>query len=101
AGASTSTCRALDRFGDRLGLGYQIGNDLEALEADPDLDENPDLDGGKRTLVLWRAHDRLPDSGRRALVEALDLPPGPARRRRLLDLIDTSGAVADCRALLD
>ena len=101
AGASASTCRALDRFGDRLGLGYQIGNDLEALEADPELEENPDLDGGKRTLVLWKAHDRLPDSGRRALAEALRLPPGPARRRRLLDLIDASGAVAECRALLD
>lgn len=100
AGASASTCRALDRLGDRLGLGYQVGNDLDALDADPDQGDHPDLDGGKRTLVLWKAHDRLPDSGRRALALALGLPPGPDRRRRLLDLIDASGAVAECRAFL-
>jgi len=101
AGAPASACRALDRFGDLLGLGYQIRNDLEALEVDPDEGDHPDLDGGKRTLLLRKVHERLSDSGRRALAVALELPPGIPRRRVLLGLIADSGAAAECRARLD
>ena len=101
AGAPASTCRALDRFGDRLGLGYQVRNDLDALDLDPEAGENPDLDGGKRTLVLWKAHELLPETGRRDLAGALELPVGPRRRRELLALIAASGAVAACRARLE
>ena len=93
--------RALDRFGDLLGFGYQVQNDLDALEEHPDFGDQPDLDAGKRTFVLWSAYKRLDERGKRALVEALDLPVGPDRRRRLLDLIRSSGAVEACRARVE
>ena len=41
-------------------------NDLDALAIGPDEGDHPDLDGGKRTLVLWTAHRLLPAAGRLA-----------------------------------
>lgn len=97
AGAPTAVNRALVRFGERLGLAYQLRNDLDALDAaDPDA-PCPDLDAGKRTLVLWQAYQLLPEAGRRALADALDAPVGPDRRRALIALIHDSGAPEACR----
>jgi geranylgeranyl diphosphate synthase type I len=91
-GARVAACRSLGRFGDLLGLGYQIRNDLEAFAGDPS-EECSDLDSGKRTYVLWTAHRLLNAGGRRALDEALGMPVGADRRRRLLRLIHSSGAI--------
>jgi geranylgeranyl pyrophosphate synthase len=91
-GARGASCRSLARFGDLLGLGYQIRNDLDALDADPS-QECSDLDTGKRTFILWTAHRRLNAAGRQALDEALGLPVGLERRRRLMGLIHASGAI--------
>jgi geranylgeranyl diphosphate synthase type I len=93
AGAPRGDRRALDRFGDLLGLGYQIRNDLDAFAVGPDEGEHPDLDGGKRTFVLWTAYQLQTRSGREAIDEALDAPPGPDRRRTLDRLIRESGAI--------
>jgi len=101
AGAPAATARALDRFGDLLGFGFQVQNDLDAIAEDPEFGDHPDLDGGKRTFVLWSAYQGLPESGRRALAGALDGPPGVERRRRLLALIAEGGAVPSCRARLE
>ena len=100
AEAPRGTRRALERFGDLLGLGYQIQNDLDALAIGPEAGDHPDLDVGKRTLALWTAHRLLPDAGRRDLERALGLPVGPERRRRLHALICASGAVEACEARL-
>lgn len=97
AGAPAGICRALSRFGDLLGLGYQIQNDLASLDEDPDFGDHADLDGGKRTYVLWSAYRMLDDDGRRALVAVLADPPSVARRYRLLHLIRASGAIEQCR----
>ncbi len=100
AGAPSALLRALRRFGDLLGFGYQLQNDLDALEGPPTGSEHPDLDGGKRTWILWMAHQRLRDSGRLALAEALAAPVGPRRRERLWTLIQASGALDECRSRL-
>ncbi len=101
AGAPSSVGRALDRFGDLLGFGFQVQNDLDALDQDPDFGDHPDLDFGKRTYVLWTTHERLPESGRVELRQALTDPPGPRRRRTMLALILDSGALEACRTRLD
>ena len=101
AGADDGVIRALDRFGDLLGFGFQVQNDLDALDADVEDGDHPDLDGGKRTYVLWSAYRGLDPDGRRSLVAALAAPVGPARRRILLDLIRRSGALDWCRTKLD
>ena len=92
---------ALDRFGDLLGFGFQVQNDLDALAADIEDGDHPDLDGGKRTYVLWAAYRGLDGDGRRSLVAALNAPISLARRRILLDLIHRSGALTWCRTKLD
>ncbi len=101
AGAEPQAVRALDRFGDLLGFGFQVQNDLDALDEDPEYGDQPDLDGGKRTYVLWSAFNRLSDCGRHELNEALALPVGLDRRRRLLRLIQQSGAIEACRTRLE
>ncbi len=101
AGAHPGVARALDRFGDLLGFGFQVQNDLDAFGADLEEGDHPDLDGGKRTYVLWAAYRGLEAEGRRKLVAALESPVGLDRRRTLLDLIHQSGAIPWCRARLD
>lgn len=98
AGADAPACRALGRFGDLLGFSYQVQNDLASLAEDPEYGDHADLDGGKRTYVLWAAYRALDDDGRRALVAALADPPTVGRRYRLLHLIRASGAIELCRA---
>ena len=97
AGAGPHVCEALGRFGDLLGFGYQVRNDLAALGEDPARGDHADLDGGKRTFVLWMAYRSLDAGGREALVDALAAPASLERRYRLLALIRESGAVAACR----
>lgn len=97
AGAQPAVCRSLGRYGDRLGLCYQIRNDLEALPIDPH-EPCDDLDSGKRTLLLWTAYRHLDPAGRQTLEAALELHAGPDRRRILLDLIHGSRAVEHCLA---
>ena len=101
ADAPPQVARALDRFGDLLGFGFQVQNDLDALNEDPEYGDQPDLDGGKRTYVLWAAYQGLGEDGREALNEALGLPVGLERRRSLLTLIAESGAIEACRTRLD
>ncbi len=94
AQAPAAAQRSLRRFGDLLGLGYQLQNDLDALQVDPELGENADLDGGKRTWVLWMAYHRQTAAGRTAIDRALAGPAGPGRRAVLHELIAGSGAIA-------
>lgn len=101
AGAPPRVLGALDRFGDLLGFGFQVQNDLDALDVDPAFGDHPDLDGGKRTYVLRSAYQSLGEQGRRALDEALIEPVGVDRRRKLLGLILDSGAVEACRRRLE
>ena len=101
AGASPPVGRALDRFGDLLGFGFQVQNDLDALEVDPEYGDHPDLDGGKRTFVLRAAYQRLGERGQEALNQALIQPAGLDRRRTLLALIADSGAIEACRERLE
>ncbi len=100
ADADASLLKSLRRFGDLLGMGYQIANDLDALAVADSSEECPDLDGGKRTWVLWTAHDRLDAPGRAAIHEALAMPVGRRRREQLLGLIEASGAVGEARSRL-
>lgn len=100
AQASAAVQRSLRRFGDLLGLGYQLQNDLEALQVEPAEGENTDLEGGKRTWVLWMAYHRLGSAGRAAIDRALAGPAGVERRTRLHDLIVASGAIDAAQARL-
>ena len=100
AGASAKVCQALDRFGDLLGFGFQIQNDLDSLDEDIRQGDHVDLDGGKRTFVLWRAYRMSSPARRLEISEALQDAPSLDRRRKLIELIEESGAIRFCRAHL-
>ena len=93
--------RSLSRFGDLLGFGYQVQNDLEALAMDLTYGDHADLDTGKRTLVLWLAYQNGSARSRREINEALGMPVGLDRRQRLLSLIQKTGAIEECKLRLD
>ena len=99
AGASSEMVRALRRFGDLLGLGYQIQNDLDGLDV-PDHEECPDLDGGKRTWILWKTFQNLSETDREALNQALRSPSSSNHRAELQGLIAASGALGEGRLRL-
>lgn len=101
AGSSAPIGRVLSRFGDLLGFGYQVQNDLESLLTDLTYGDHADLDTGKRTLVLWLAYELGSDRCRRAINEALEMPVGLDRRQRLFTLIQQTGAIDECRSRLD
>ena len=52
-----------------------------------------DLDTGKRTAILLHAYKSLNPSDRKALSLLLDQPATPARRRELLTVLESSGAI--------
>lgn len=93
--------RALSRYGDLLGFGYQVHNDLESLDSDLTYGDHADLDSGKRTLVLWLSYQNGSDRCRRSILDTLEMPPGLERRQRLLGLMQQTGAIDDCRNRLD
>lgn len=93
AKAKPDLIAALKHLGDLLGLAYQIKNDLEDLDkAYSDLDCS-DLDTGKRTAILLHAYKSLNPSDRKALSLLLDQPATPTRRRELLTVLESSGAI--------
>ena len=93
ADAKPDLISALKNLGDVIGLAYQLQNDLEDLErAYSDLDSS-DLDTGKRTAILIHAYKSLNSSERDALTRLLDEPPTPDRRRQLLSILETTGAI--------
>ncbi len=98
AGAGPSVTKALSGMGDRLGMAYQIQNDLAGVLGDPATDEIDDIDGSKRTYLLWVTYRRLSESGREALDDALASPVGPDRRRRIIAMVRASGALEECRS---
>ena len=94
AGAGEPVLKALGEYGDLLGLGYQLQNDLDALEHDPSFGgDHPDLDGGKRTWVLWKAYNHLDLAGQKKLLETLAEPVSQPRRVQLRRLLELSGAI--------
>ncbi len=100
AKADRGIADALGVFGDRLGLGYQVQNDLDALSEPPDEREHPDLDAGKRTWVLWKAYQNADARKKAALDELLRSPVSAERRRDLFDLILNLGAIEAAEARL-
>lgn len=97
AGADPVACEAIDHFGERLGLAYQIRNDLKVLEEPIGREDRADLEAGKRTLPLWEAHHRGGRAIRVQIERALSASAGAARGRRLYELIHESGAIERCR----
>ncbi len=98
-------CRALERYGSRLGVAFQLVDDLLDYAGDSRLTGKPlfaDLREGKITYPLLLALERRPALRplARDLVAAPAGTPLPAEwARRVRQAIVASGGVRDCRAL--
>jgi isopentenyl-diphosphate delta-isomerase type 1 len=96
---------ALTRYGDAVGLAFQMRDDVLGLFGDPAAtgkDPGDDLREGKRTLLVLRALRLTDGRDRRVLREALgdaDLDAAGARRCR--DIVTASGALASIEALIE
>ncbi len=114
AGADDPTCAAMDEFGRRLGVAFQIQDDLLDLVGDESVvgkSVGKDLEKGKLTLpVLLRLAELAPAERGRflALLEAAAVRAGEARehaaaalRSDLLESGAIAGAVQRARALVE
>jgi geranylgeranyl diphosphate synthase type I len=104
AGATPTTRRALQVYGDAVGLAFQMRDDVLGLFGDPAVTGKgnaDDLRAGKRTLLVLRASSLAGDADRRVLersVGAADLDERGAQRCR--EIVARSGALASVEALI-
>lgn len=103
-GEAESTRRALSRYGDAVGLAFQMRDDVLDMFGDASTMGKPvfgDLSEGKRTVLIERAL-RLADHADRAhLCASLgdpDLSPGAAQR--CADIVASCGALASVETLI-
>ncbi|HMU96485.1 MAG TPA: polyprenyl synthetase family protein [Elusimicrobiota bacterium] len=99
AGLNEAQARALETFGEKLGVAFQVVDDLLDVEGDEAVvgkTLHTDLTHGKMTLPLILYSARLSsDKERQALFELLRNPNG--HLRGLIERVRASGVLADCR----
>lgn len=101
-GADAGTVSAISRFGEPLGIAFQIRDDLLDLVGDPKRLGKPaggDVRTGKRTIMVAHAFEHSPRAAR--LVEILDAPPDATSDedvREALRILEAAGSVAFARA---
>jgi geranylgeranyl diphosphate synthase type I len=105
AGADEATSTALARYGDAVGLAFQMRDDILGLYGDPAVTGKSCLDDlreGKRTLLVLRALALAEGADHKLLAGALGDPLlDEDQARRCCDVIAASGALASVEALLD
>ncbi len=95
---------ALTRYGDAVGLAFQMRDDVLGIFGDPSVTGKGGLDDlreGKRTVLMLRAM-RLADPAGRAVLEATlgDPEVDDAAAQRCREVIAGSGALASVEALI-
>ena len=103
-GASAAVIGALRRYGDAIGVAFQLRDDALGVFGDPSLTGKgaaDDLRGGKASLLLVRALELARPAHRRVLRSHLGNPDldlaGIAECR---DIVRASGALASIEALI-
>jgi geranylgeranyl pyrophosphate synthase len=102
AGLPAEQSKALEVFGDKIGVAFQVVDDLLDLEGEEDdtgKTLRTDLLHGKMTMPLIRYAAALPAAERQSLFEVLKNPNG-----QLSDLVKkvlASGVMKECRARVD
>lgn len=113
AGAAQAQVAVLGDFGERLGIGFQLRDDLLNLTADSEHEAPGVLSGGygkerggdvaegKRTLIVIELCERLPAHEAARLREILSMPPAdttPADIAWVIGRAEDCGALAAVRA---
>lgn len=104
AGANRDTLQALRRFGDSIGVAFQLRDDVLGVFGAPDVTGKSaceDIRSGKASLLLVRALELAPPARRdvlRAGLGCADLSDDDVDRCR--DIVSGSGALASIEALI-
>ncbi|MEM4272345.1 MAG: polyprenyl synthetase family protein [Candidatus Bilamarchaeaceae archaeon] len=88
AGASDADCLAMREFGEKLGLSFQIKDDVLNLTADPSKYKKrigEDIEEGKRSLITIHLLSRLPERERKRVISILLKEKKP--RREISEII--------------
>jgi geranylgeranyl diphosphate synthase type I len=100
-GAEPALATALARYGEHLGVAFQIRDDLLPYTAVPERTGKPatsDLINGRPTLPLLLAFDAGSDGERRQVLAVLDRRgAGDGDGEWVADLVERAGAVANAR----
>lgn len=90
-GASVTDAGHLERFGEQIGLAFQLRDDLLDAFGDPDKvgkQRGGDLKAGKRTWLLIHALEKSHAAGDRSLVDELARPAADRDVARMLDVME-------------
>lgn len=100
-GAGADASFALTRYGEHVGIAFQIRDDLLPYVTTPDQTGKPassDLSNGRPTLPLILAYQAAGEPERRELAAVLGRRgAGSGDQRRVRDLVAASGAIAGAR----
>ncbi len=100
AGGSEESSQALRRYGENLGMGFQIIDDCLDVIGDEGVvgkSLGTDLETGKVTLPIIRLADTLDDDGKDELREVLYGPTEESRRVLLQRTFDITDVVRSCQ----
>lgn len=104
AGVDEATVDQLRTFGERVGIGYQLQDDLLGVFGNESLtgkSNTGDLAEGKRTILLKEAYNRVTSAERARIDQLLALPLRKADEvAELRSLIISSGAKAAAEAVI-
>ena len=105
AGADDGLCEQLERYGDAVGLAFQLRDDILGLFGSTEATGKPRLDDlreGKRTVLMVRALGLAPPTGRAVLEATLGCSTiDEACAARCRDIVAGSGALASVEATID
>ena len=105
AGADVEQCRQLERYGDAVGLAFQLRDDVLGLFGSTAATGKPHLDDlreGKRTVLMLRALGLASPDDRAVLERALGCPHLDERHAaRCRRIVGASGALASVEATID
>lgn len=102
--AESSEMAALQRFGEEVGIAFQLRDDALGVFGDPAITGKPvgdDLREGKRTVLLGLTWGLTDDAGRETLASVLGNPEATEDQiAQAIEVVRTSGAVEKHEALI-
>ncbi len=103
-GASEEGLKALQEFGSKIGIAFQIADDILGIVGDPKVTGKPvgnDIRNGKKTILVLSALERMDEPSRRRFLRVFgNLGCSEEEVMEAIDLIVSTGAIEDSREFM-
>jgi|Deesub1362A_J573_1020465.scaffolds.fasta_scaffold00008_235 geranylgeranyl diphosphate synthase type I len=103
-GASEEELGLLREFGSKIGIAFQIADDILGIVGDPKVTGKPvgnDIRNGKKTILVLSALERMDSGSRERFLKVFGNPgSGDDEVMEAIDLIVSTGAIEDSREFM-